>query len=215
MMTRKRWITATTAWDLYKINYKDLVRLYKLGALERKMADKSGSKGRTPYLYWHPVIKVHAKLDKAGRRNHLAKLAGTTIGRPKKAESKKAGLKIGTRQASKAEIKKAKEFQKVQKEVTDWVKKASYESYRKDDVDKVKKYWENRPIGMEYVKGVNHPKYYNPGKIEVIDVIEDWGLDFAAGNVVKYIARAGMKESDRKKDLQKALWYIQRMLNNC
>lgn len=208
MMTRKRWITAKTAWDLYNIKSKQLVKLHKLGALDRKMADKSGGRGRTPYLYWHPVIKIYAKLDKTGRRNHIAKLAGTTIGRPAtKVEIKKASTKNW--------VKKTKEFQKVQKEVTDWVKKASYESYRKDDVSAQKKYWENRPKGMEYVKGVNHPKHYNPGKIEVIDVIEDWSLDFAAGNVVKYIARAGMKKSDKKKDLQKALWYIQRMLNNC
>ena len=36
---------------------------------------------------------------------------------------------------------------------------------------------------------VNHPKHYNVGKIEVIDAIQDWELDFCLGNVVKYIAR--------------------------
>tara|TARA_R100000234_G_scaffold22080_2_gene12427 strand:+ start:24898 stop:25446 length:549 start_codon:yes stop_codon:yes gene_type:complete len=60
---------------------------------------------------------------------------------------------------------------------------------------------------------VNHPKHYNPGKIEVIDAIEDWRLDFNEGNVIKYIVRAKRK-NNRKQDLQKALWYIQRMLDN-
>jgi len=63
---------------------------------------------------------------------------------------------------------------------------------------------------------VNHPDYYNDGKFEVIDVIEDWSLDFNAGNVIKYVARAKLKhtsKAEQKKDLQKALWYIQRMLD--
>ena len=60
---------------------------------------------------------------------------------------------------------------------------------------------------------VNHPKHYNPGKIEVIDAIEDWQLDFNEGNVIKYVVRAKRK-NDRKQDLEKALWYIQRMLDN-
>ena len=36
---------------------------------------------------------------------------------------------------------------------------------------------------------VNHPSHYNSGKIEAIDVIEDWGLNFSLGCVVKYICR--------------------------
>lgn len=49
---------------------------------------------------------------------------------------------------------------------------------------------------------VNHPKHYNVGRFEVIDVIDDWNLDFCLGNAVKYIARAGHK-GDRVTDLQK------------
>ena len=41
--------------------------------------------------------------------------------------------------------------------------------------------------GIARREAVNHPPHYNQGKIEVIDAIEDWGLDFNAGNVVKYI----------------------------
>ena len=56
---------------------------------------------------------------------------------------------------------------------------------------------------------VNHPKHYNTGKFEVIDVIEDWKLDFNCGNAVKYIARAEHK-GKQKEDLEKAIWYLQR-----
>lgn len=55
---------------------------------------------------------------------------------------------------------------------------------------------------------VNHPKHYNIGKIEVIDAIDDWNLNFALGNAVKYIARADHKGKPIE-DLEKALWYIE------
>ena len=56
---------------------------------------------------------------------------------------------------------------------------------------------------------VIHPKHYNMGKYEVIDVIEDFGLNFNLGNVVKYIARAEYK-GNRQQDLEKALFYLER-----
>lgn len=58
---------------------------------------------------------------------------------------------------------------------------------------------------------VNHPSHYTDGKIEVIDFIEDKGLNFHRGNAVKYIARAGKKNPEKEiEDLQKAAWYINR-----
>lgn len=54
---------------------------------------------------------------------------------------------------------------------------------------------------------VVHPKHYNFGKYEVIDVIDDWKLDFSLGNAVKYIARAGRKD-DAITDLKKAIFYL-------
>ncbi len=58
---------------------------------------------------------------------------------------------------------------------------------------------------------VTHPSHYNSGKIEVIEAIEDWGLNFSRGNAVKYVARAGKKDSSKEaEDLEKAVWYIQR-----
>lgn len=60
---------------------------------------------------------------------------------------------------------------------------------------------------------VNHPSHYNQGKIEVIEFIEDKQLGFHLGNAVKYIARAGKKDSAKEvEDLQKAIWYIQRKI---
>ena len=58
---------------------------------------------------------------------------------------------------------------------------------------------------------VNHPSHYTYGKIEVIDAIEAWGLNFHRGNAVKYIARAGKKDPTKEiEDLKKAEWYIHR-----
>ena len=56
---------------------------------------------------------------------------------------------------------------------------------------------------------VSHPAHYNVGKIEVIEAIEDWGLNFGLGNAVKYIARADHKGKPIE-DLKKARWYIER-----
>ncbi len=59
---------------------------------------------------------------------------------------------------------------------------------------------------------VNHPTHYggegNP--YEAIKVIDAWELGFSLGNTVKYISRAGKKESDKElQDLKKAMWYLQ------
>ena len=58
---------------------------------------------------------------------------------------------------------------------------------------------------------INHPSYYTDGKIEVSDFIADKNLNFFRGNVVKYVARAGKKDSSKEvEDLKKAAWYIGR-----
>lgn len=49
---------------------------------------------------------------------------------------------------------------------------------------------------------VSHPSHYTDGKIEVIDFIQDKHLDFARGNVVKYISRAGKKGGSKEKELE-------------
>ena len=65
--------------------------------------------------------------------------------------------------------------------------------------------------GIARREAVNHPPHYNQGNIEVIDAIEDWGLDFNAGNVVKYVARHQHK-AEPLEDLKKARWYLDRII---
>lgn len=55
---------------------------------------------------------------------------------------------------------------------------------------------------------VNHPAHYNAHSIEVIDFIDDWGLSFSIGNVVKYVCRAPYKGTEME-DLEKAKWYLE------
>tara|TARA_E500000331_G_C16885315_1_gene552269 strand:- start:278 stop:517 length:240 start_codon:yes stop_codon:yes gene_type:complete len=58
---------------------------------------------------------------------------------------------------------------------------------------------------------VDHPSHYNQGKIEVIDAIEDWDLNFCEGNIVKYVVRHRHKGVPLQ-DLKKAKWYIDRLI---
>lgn len=58
---------------------------------------------------------------------------------------------------------------------------------------------------------VNHPPHYKRGKIETITFIEDQKLNFCRGNVIKYVVRAGAKDSSTElEDLLKARWYLNR-----
>lgn len=71
------------------------------------------------------------------------------------------------------------------------------------------------PDGLDLLKKfdpVNHPEHYADGwsnGAEVIDITEH--LSFNRGNVVKYVARAGVKHPARElEDLRKARWYLDR-----
>lgn len=58
---------------------------------------------------------------------------------------------------------------------------------------------------------VNHPSHYTFGKIEVLDVLDDWNLGYNRSCVIKYIARAGKKDPTKElEDLQKAAFYLNR-----
>jgi len=59
---------------------------------------------------------------------------------------------------------------------------------------------------------VNHPDHYNPGPLEVINIIEEYQLGFHLGNTVKYILRAGKKSDDIVTDLEKAKFYLDRYI---
>jgi len=64
-----------------------------------------------------------------------------------------------------------------------------------------------------YRDSVNHPSHYKSSKMECIEIIEAFGLSFHLGNAVKYIIRSG-KKGDAKEDLNKAIWYLQRAIQN-
>lgn len=57
---------------------------------------------------------------------------------------------------------------------------------------------------------VNHPQHYrSESGSEVIDVIEDFELNYNLGNAIKYILRSD-KKGAQTEDLQKAIWYLKR-----
>ena len=55
------------------------------------------------------------------------------------------------------------------------------------------------------------PPYYQRGIINVWDFIRDQGLNFHLGNAIKYICRAGYKNS-KIEDLEKAIHYLENEL---
>lgn len=59
---------------------------------------------------------------------------------------------------------------------------------------------------------VNHPSHYKSNGMETIDVIESFQLGFHLGNSIKYILRAGKKDS-KIQDLKKAQWYLLREIS--
>lgn len=65
-------------------------------------------------------------------------------------------------------------------------------------------------------EAVEHPQHYGGDTVyEFIKVLDAWGLDRDAYlfNVVKYVARAGKKDSSQKlEDLRKAKFYLDRKI---
>lgn len=61
----------------------------------------------------------------------------------------------------------------------------------------------------------NHKEYYfGSGGLEVFSIIDQFGLDFYLGNVIKYVCRAGKKDRNTKlEDLRKAEHYILEAIN--
>jgi hypothetical protein len=57
------------------------------------------------------------------------------------------------------------------------------------------------------------PDYYTRGSIECWDFIRDQQLNYHLGNAVKYICRAGYKDS-AVSDLKKAIHYLENELEN-
>lgn len=54
------------------------------------------------------------------------------------------------------------------------------------------------------------PSYYNKENMSVIDIIDEYELNFNKGNIIKYVLRSGKKNKDTEiQDLQKAMRYCQ------
>ena len=70
---------------------------------------------------------------------------------------------------------------------------------------------------MADLRGVYSPDHYNQGDVECIDAIEsaltpEEFEGFCKGNIIKYVWRENHKGG--KEDLQKAVWYLQRLIQN-
>lgn len=65
---------------------------------------------------------------------------------------------------------------------------------------------------------VNHPEHYQSGKIETIDVIEEYTKDlkgieaFDTANIIKYVCR--WKRKNGVEDLRKLVWYANHLINH-
>ena len=88
--------------------------------------------------------------------------------------------------------------------------KSEYEYELEDDTIVIKELVDGERTPSS--DNVSHPPHYAEGwsnGAEVIDLTEH--LSFCAGNVVKYVCRAGRKDPDKHvEDLKKARWYIDR-----
>lgn len=65
---------------------------------------------------------------------------------------------------------------------------------------------------------VNHPEHYQSGKIETIDVIEEFTKDLKGieasdtANIIKYACR--WKRKNGVEDLHKLVWYANHLINH-
>lgn len=79
-----------------------------------------------------------------------------------------------------------------------------------DVVAQVQRLSDSSPVEKDMV---DRPDHYqgSSASMQAIDVIEEFGLNFNLGNVVKYLLRAGKKDPNKKlEDLKKAKWYLER-----
>jgi len=63
---------------------------------------------------------------------------------------------------------------------------------------------------------VNNPSHYQSGGMEVIEIIDEFTPDaysYYMGNVLKYLLRHA-KKNNPKQDLEKARWYLDKMIKD-
>jgi len=92
--------------------------------------------------------------------------------------------------------------------ITDTEKFGKHGDQGKDSMDSLPPY---KGPGTPKPDAVNSPPHYTEGGIETIDFIEAKRLGYHLGNAVKYISRCQFK-GDRKTDVKKAIWYLERYL---
>lgn len=65
----------------------------------------------------------------------------------------------------------------------------------------------------EYKDNVIKPSHYKAGEFDVIAFCQKHNLNFDAGNVIKYVTRAGKKKDNSElQDLNKAMEYLKRRI---
>lgn len=75
------------------------------------------------------------------------------------------------------------------------------------------------PAVAERADQVNRPLHYNYGKVETIDYIMQVCALYPGhqaalvANVIKYVSRAPLK-GDKEKDLKKAQWYLNKLIDS-
>ena len=86
------------------------------------------------------------------------------------------------------------------------------------DRDQWDDFYENNSLDPSNESTVTYsktnPKHYQHGRIQVWDFIVDQQLDFLAGNVIKYLCRAGRKDKESTlDDLLKAQVYLNKKID--
>ena len=105
----------------------------------------------------------------------------------------------------------------------DYVRQKQVEEFRKNfdkkqaQIDDDLNMLDKRVTDLMKDSLVDHPRHYNIGNIEVLDVIADWLTGdelrgFIKGNVLKYVARERHKNG--LEDLKKARFYLDWLIKN-
>ncbi len=161
------------------------------------------------YVYtvmWKTKVNAGVKLKKAFPIKKAHRKVAKKLGRPRKVTEASANLK---RLVDEYKATKAKD--KTNVDLSAGLKFLDGRAQaKKEDWKNLGVYSSNTPIAKP--DPVNHPAHYKVGGIETIDFIEAKKLNYNIGNVVKYLTRADHK-GNRKQDLEKALWYLERELS--
>ena len=74
----------------------------------------------------------------------------------------------------------------------------------------------DRKLNKEKSDAINPAHYKLRNGLEVIDILEDIEIakDYCQGNAIKYLIRAGRKDSvDELEDFKKAQWYVNKLVS--